>query len=75
MAMAAMIRMIAITISSSIKEKPFCLRIEEFSLLTATKEVKPGELPTRALSLGGFCTARAISQVTNTFEMIAIKNQ
>jgi hypothetical protein len=32
MAMAAMIRMIATTISSSINEKPFCLRILEISL-------------------------------------------
>jgi hypothetical protein len=32
-AMAAMIRMIATTISSSIKENPFCLGIEEFSSL------------------------------------------
>ncbi len=29
MAMAAMIKMIATTISSSIKEKPFCLRIRD----------------------------------------------
>jgi hypothetical protein len=33
MAIAAMIKMIATTISSSINEKPFCLRILVFSLL------------------------------------------
>jgi hypothetical protein len=33
MAMAAMIRMIATTISSSISEKPFCLRIVSSLLL------------------------------------------
>src|SRR6266404_4498159 len=32
MAMAAMIRMIATTISSSINEKPFCLRMKSLSL-------------------------------------------